>query len=156
MLTDKSCPCQSGRLFSLCCAPLLSGSKTADTAETLMRSRYCAYTMADVNYLLKTWHTTTRPTTIDPATIPDWQKLEVISTNKGGESDKTGFVEFKAYALVNNSLKVLHERSRFVKENNRWLYVEGIMKPETNSVKISRNDPCPCNSGKKYKKCCGP
>ncbi len=156
MTRDQLCPCQSGKLSTECCQPHLISNKNAQTALALMRSRFVAYTTKNVSYLLKTWHSSTRPATINTATIPDWQKLEIICTNKGGEKDKKGSVEFKAYGVVNNTVQVLHEKSRFVKESGSWFYVDGIITATRSGSKTGRNEPCPCNSGKKYKKCCGP
>lgn len=68
------------------------------------------------------------------------------------EADK-GLVEFKAYFLDKDKLHCLNEASNFVRETGRWLYTDGEFKPKS-VVKNSRNDPCPCGSGKKAKKCC--
>jgi len=155
----NSCPCNSGAPYTECCDPLLSGSRSATTAEALMRSRYSAYVVRDVAYLLRTWHPSTRPLTIEPTTIPDWHGLHVIHTEKGMETDDEGVVEFEASSLSLEKIWRLHEVSRFVKENGRWLYVDGDIKgdlppAERSGPKVGRNDPCPCGSGKKFKKCC--
>lgn len=131
----------------------------AITAEALMRSRYTAYVVKNVDYLLKTWHPSTKPANIDLGTIPKWNGLHIVSTEAGDESDSYGTVEFKATALSQGKIFRLHEKSRFVKEHGRWLYVDGDIKddrpPNTRVKKIGRNEPCPCGSGKKFKKCCG-
>lgn len=122
-----------------------------------MRSRYTAYVVKDVDYLLKTWHPSTRPATIVADTIPEWFSLRIVPTEAGNESDTHGVVEFKAEAISQKKIFSLHEVSRFVKENNQWLYVDGdiIESPPGIHHKVGRNARCPCGSGKKYKKCCG-
>jgi len=137
-----------------CCEPLLSGKGAALTAEALMRSRYTAYVLRDINYLLISWHPSTRPIGIDQATIPDWCGLQVIRSEHGAETDTEGVVEFSATALVRKQLFRLHEVSRFVKEEGQWFYTEGDLKgddasSEQRDRKVGRNDPCPCGSGKK-------
>ncbi|MDR3632080.1 MAG: YchJ family protein [Desulfocapsaceae bacterium] len=160
-MTDYApCPCMSGLPYAQCCLPLLSGAETAGTAAALMRSRYSAYCRGDTAYLLKTWHPSTRPSAIDPATIPDWCRLEILSTEKGLAGDDEGIVEFRAIAVSRNETVGLHEVSSFVREAGQWLYVTGEIrtpcKAGPESTKVGRNDPCPCGSGKKFKKCCGP
>lgn len=158
---SKKCPCHSGKQYVDCCQPLLLGSSVAGTAEALMRSRYSAYVARDTDYLHRSWHPTTRPTEIDPVDITDWQGLEIIRTEKGLEADTEGIVEFKATFFSQKKTFQLHEVSRFVKEDGHWFYVDGDIKSgaprvETRGPKIGRNDPCPCGSKKKFKKCCGP
>ena len=129
-----------------------------------MRSRYTAYTRADIAYLLDTWHSSTRPQEIDVDSIPHWCGLEIISSKQGQADDSEGLVEFRATALAKERLIVLRERSRFLREDGLWRYVDGeFIEEEKPSVpasppktkKVGRNDPCPCGSGKKFKKCCG-
>ena len=122
-----------------------------------MRSRYDAYVRCDVDYLIETTLFENRSfynvdAIKDWAINSKWLKLEVLNTIRGKESDSDGIVEFKAYYLENEKLKVHHEVSNFKKVNGVWFYVDGSVK-EDNS-KIARNSLCPCGSGKKYKKCC--
>ncbi len=160
MTDQKMCPCNSGSSYFDCCEPYLNGGEVAATAESLMRSRYTAYVICNVGYLLKTWHPSTRPQAIDPATIPEWYGLHIIATEDGAEGDDQGIVEFKATSLSVKKTWRLHEVSRFVKEEGQWFYVNGDVKGDTpvvtRSLKVARNEPCPCGSGKKFKKCCGP
>ena len=125
-----------------------------------MRSRYTAYIEKNVGYILQTWHPSTRPSVLDPATIPTWCGLQIVRTERGRTDDDEGFVEFVATALVRHKLCTLHEVSRFVREAGQWLYVSGDLlkdggQEEIRAGKTGRNDPCPCGSGKKFKKCCG-
>ena len=155
------CPCNSGAALAACCGPLLAGKQAARTAEALMRSRYTAYVLRDIDYLLASWHPATRPMVIDPATIPDWCGLQVIRTEQGNEAETEGVVEFIATAVARKQFYRFHEVSRFVQEEGQWFYTDGDLKEdaalaEPRVEKVGRNDPCPCGSGKKYKKCCAP
>ena len=121
-----------------------------------MRSRYVAYTIRDNDYLLKTWHASTRPEEL-PAADDNvtWTGLQILATQDGLEHDHQGVVEFRAKCRVDGNASGLDEASDFVKEDGRWFYVDGHAISPVKSNKIGRNDPCPCGSGKKYKKCCG-
>ena len=92
-----------------------------------MRSRFEAFRVGDAEWLLATWHHTTRPAALDLEDNPRWQWLEVIDAVAGGPGDETGIVEFEAtHLLPNGAAGVLHERSRFVREEGRWYYVAPI------------------------------
>jgi len=121
-----------------------------------MRSRYTAYVKADAAYLLRTWRADTRPSAIDAATIPDWRGLEILRTEQGREEDSEGLVEFRATAQSAHGVVCLREVSRFVREAGQWLYVDGDLLDDGLAAKVGRNSLCPCGSGKKFKKCCGP
>jgi SEC-C motif-containing protein len=86
-----------------------------------MRSRYAAYVVGDADYVLRTWHPRTRPTSLDLADAPQWRGLTVLATADGREGDATGEVEFEASFPGGT----LHERSRFVRRAGRWVYVDG-------------------------------
>ena len=159
MTYTSKCPCNPAVLYKDCCEVVLTNPEKAVTAEMLMRSRYSAYVTGDIAYLLRTWHPSTRPSTIDLNSNPDWCGLRIFRTEKGQENDNEGIVEFEAIALSPDNIISLHEVSRFVKENNRWMYLSGkiIKTAQSGEYKIEktgRNDPCPCGSGKKFKKCC--
>jgi SEC-C motif domain protein len=160
MIDPQQCPCGSGVPYAQCCQALLLGQRRAATAEALMRSRYSAYVMGDISYVLKTWHSSTRPPGIDPETTPNWCSLEIIHTERGQVGDDEGIVEFSAKALSQKKTFELHETSRFVKEDGQWLYVSGEVGGDSQVTgretdKVGRNSPCPCGSGRKFKKCCG-
>jgi SEC-C motif-containing protein len=124
----------------------------APTAEALMRSRYSAYVLKNSAYLNDTWHPSTRPVALDVSSDDtEWRRLEVVGTEKGAETDSEGVVEFAAWFQGGQ----LHERSRFVREEGRWFYLDGEILPPHQQEKPGRNAPCPCGSGKKYKRCCG-
>lgn len=151
--THAACPCGSARPFDACCGPLLAGRVPADSAETLMRSRYSAYTCRDAAYLLHTWHTQTRPASMDFSDDDsEWLGLTILRREQGGERDSVGSVEFVARYRQRGVLRQLHERSRFARENRAWRYLEGDILP---ALQPGRNEPCWCGSGQKFKKCCG-
>lgn len=113
-----------------------------DTPEKLMRSRYDAFVKEDWKYIAETsLHQTLEE--LSSSTPVTWIKLEVLKAYDD-------IVEFKAYYKVNEKIELLHERSNFVKINNEWKYKDGTLFP----TEILSNDPCPCGSGKKFKKCC--
>lgn len=95
------------------------------TAEQLMRSRYCAYTLRREDYLLRTWHASTRPAVLDLAAATKWLGLEVVRCEAGAETDMRGVVEFVARYKHNGRAGRLHEVSRFVREAGQWYYVDG-------------------------------
>lgn len=161
---EAECPCKSGKTFGECCHRVISGQKQADTAEELMRARYSSYASGEIEFLRKS-ATKTMQAEFDENASRAWSKaatwhgLEIVRTEKGGVDDDEGMVEFRALYSANGEFCNHHEAAKFVKENGRWLFADGDFvaeKPITREVeKIGRNDPCPCGSGKKYKKCCG-
>ncbi len=153
---EMPCPCGNG-VFQDCCRKYLDGEKAAPTAETLMRSRYTAYVLNNVEYLLKSWHPASRPEkdfVLEEAI--HWQGLEILDTEDGGKDDDIGQVEFIASYLVEDRPGQLRERSDFRREDGLWYYVDGkdVKAQPITVTKIGRNEPCPCGSGKKYKRCC--
>lgn len=91
-----------------------------------MRSRYTAYVRRDAQHLLRTWHGSTVPDSVD---VDDavWLGLEVLATDGGGADDATGSVAFAArYQRPDGSLEELHETSRFVRERGEWLYLDDV------------------------------
>ncbi len=158
------CPCGSGAPLEDCCKPLIDGTVPAPTAEALMRSRYTAYTLQDIDYLANTLgpdetRDFDRTATANWARNSNWLGLEILDTRGGSTEDTQGTVEFRARYERNAGLHEHHEISRFEKIDGRWLYCGTVdMAPEQfrrETPKTGRNDPCPCGSGKKYKKCCG-
>ena len=152
------CPCGSGLSLGDCCGPLLSGRTAPATAEALMRSRFTAFVRNDQAYLLSSWHGSTRPASLDPDDQPRWHSLRVLRSEDGGPDAETGLVEFMAEGMAHGRPVQLHEVSRFVREHGRWQYLDGRIIPADRPaarVKTGRNDPCPCGSGRKFKKCCG-
>lgn len=158
----SDCPCNSNKVFGECCEPIIN-NQSATTALALMRSRYSAFKTNQPEYIYKTTHPSKRNQTNiieieEWAKENNWTKLEIISAEHGKINDIRGIVEFKAYFIDKNAkAQIHHERSTFLKEDDQWYYFDGIFNPPKVNImkKISRNDPCPCGSGKKHKKCCG-
>ncbi|PRB15574.1 YchJ family protein [Microbacterium sp. MYb62] len=121
---EARCPCSSGDVFGGCCRPILEGAP-APTAERLMRSRYTAFVLEDAEHLLRTWHATTRPAMIDFEPDLEWRRLLVLDRVAGGPFDREGVVEFEALWRHGTERGSLHERSRFVREDRHWYYVDG-------------------------------
>lgn len=123
------CPCSPNTLYKDCCQAIHNGTKLADSAEALMRSRYAAFAKSDGLYLHKSHYRKTRPTlkemheTARWAKSVSWIKLEVINKTKGGLADIEGTVYFKAYFMENGKIEVIEENSYFKKENGEWFYV---------------------------------
>lgn len=119
------CPCRSGDLLTNCCGPVLAQERPARTAEALMRSRYTAFVVGDVDHLLRTWHPERRPPGIDLDDTVDWRSLQIVDRVGGGLLDDRGEVEFMARFRTRGAAGLLHERSRFVRLDGFWLYVDG-------------------------------
>lgn len=160
-MTDTPCPCTSGRTFDQCCGLYLAGTATPPTAEALMRSRYSAFATCNMDYLRNTLLPGTegdfdRSSAEEWARSSEWTGLEIRSTENGQPGDSEGHVEFVARYRQKGQDLLHHETGRFRFQDGRWFYVDGARGHRPVRVeKIGRNDPCPCGSGKKYKKCCG-
>lgn len=130
---SAAAPCPCGRTdpkgkalaFGACCARYIahSGDVPAPDAESLMRSRYTAFVLEDAAYLLATWHASQRPASLDFDMGAKWLGLAVKRAGMTG--DHTAEVEFVARYRVAGRAVRLHERSRFVREDGRWYYVDG-------------------------------
>ena len=158
------CHCGSGQTYDACCGPILNGQRDAPTAEALMRARYSAYVEQQIDFLGDTLHPDhradwDRDATRKWAEQSSWQGLEIRRTQGGGEQDEEGQVEFLARFEEGGEPRLHHENSLFRRHGGRWYYVSGdLPKPTTlrkAEPKVGRNEPCPCGSGRKYKKCCG-
>ena len=127
-------PCPCGRktvkgqplAFDDCCGPYHAGQAAPD-AERLMRSRYSAFVRGDVPYLLATWHASQRPATLELETAAQWLGLEikqhrVTGTDSAAETSEVVFVA--RFRIAGKAVRQ-HERSRFVREEGRWYYVDG-------------------------------
>lgn len=152
-LIEKSCPCGTGLSTDLCCGRYLDG-EPAPTPEALMRSRYSAFALNLCDYVLATWHVSTRPEALSPDLNTEWKALIIVkaaSEETPPDADK-GYIHFRAYFKERGRWHMLEENSRFVFEQSRWWYVDGT--PEVVRLKPRRNDPCFCGSGRKLKLCC--
>lgn len=119
------CPCGSNKEYADCCEQYLDGKATPATAEALMRSRYTAYTLLQEEYLLTTWHASTRPQHLGLAedVSTKWLGLEVKRHIQQG--DTHALVEFVARYKVGGRAHRIHETSSFVREDGSWFYVDG-------------------------------
>jgi len=160
----SNCACGSEKAYDDCCAPYISGAKKAPTAEALMRSRYTAHTMADMDYIVKTQHEKTRADidleqTRSWAEESEWLGLEIVNTEKGQPGDEQGLIEFIAHYIYKGNREAHHEESLFQREGDEWFFLDArapkVSQVRRSEAKVGRNDPCSCGSGKKYKKCCG-
>lgn len=124
-MNEKRCPCGSGDLYDGCCGPLLAGTASAPTAERLMRSRYTAFALQDAAYLHRSWHPSTRPRTVEFDEGLDWRRLLILGREGGGPFDRDGVVEFEAFWSQGDLRGSMRERSRFVREERQWLYLDG-------------------------------
>lgn len=165
MSSKQTCPCghlYQGQvsLYSECCEPFITGAVKPDHCEQLMRSRYTAYSLANIDYLISTWHPS-KQSSLDrqdlllSAKSTQWIRLDIVQSRQQGTE---GIVEFNAWFKDiddqhASDIQCLHETSRFEKIDDQWFYLDGEVNTTT-SVKVGRNDPCPCGSGKKFKKCC--
>jgi SEC-C motif-containing protein len=125
-MTLRRCPCGSGLPLHECCGRLHDRSVAAATAEQLMRSRYSAFALGDAGYLRETWHPTTRPRTLELDPAIRWTGLDIVATSGGGPLESAGTVEFRAHFVAGGAPGAQHERSRFVREDGRWRYLDGV------------------------------
>lgn len=162
-MSESSCPCGSGLEFDQCCEPYILGEKVAPTPEALMRSRYSAYVVGDVGHIEKSHDPATRhEVKLDEVKEwsgnATWHGLDILETWGGKENDVQGKVEFVATYSFQGEEQIHHELSDFKKIDGQWYFVDGQQLNQTyrrGGPKVGRNDPCPCGSKKKFKKCCG-
>lgn len=125
---DARCPCLSGETYGACCGRVHRGETPAATAEALMRSRFSAFAVGDVAYLLRSWHPSTRPSVFELDETLRWYRLDITATSRGGLLDTEGTVEFTAHYKVpgvRGSAGSQSELSRFVRHDGAWTYLDG-------------------------------
>ena len=144
-MSKDLCPCGSGKEYGECCEPIIKGTALAQSPEALMRSRYTAYAKHEIAWLRDSLES-------------EWLGIEIKQT-KTEEEKNIGWVEFVARFKQGNITRNHHELGEFHKVGGAWFFYDGrAVKQETirhEGPVVGRNDPCPCGSGKKYKKCCG-
>ena len=159
-----ACCCGSGVEFDQCCGAIISGTQKAQSAEALMRARYAAFVTKQVEFLHQSLHPENRhdhdiEATRRWANGAQWLGLQVMAAPTEENDENEARVEFIATYNEGGIVKPHHEISRFSKLDDDWFYVDGeLVTPQTATrehPKVGRNEPCPCGSGKKYKKCCG-
>ena len=172
------CFCGTKTDYALCCEPFHRGLQHATSPQQLMRSRYSAYVVGDYEYVLATYHpskienvaktlqeirefgeqscfvklTVLHESTAESnlAKLPGWVSLAPLPATSGQQEN--GYVHFRAVLLDGDRVGVIDEVSRFVFEDGRWFYLDGLLQPYQ-TTKAGRNDSCPCGSGKKFKQC---
>jgi SEC-C motif domain protein len=159
-----NCPCGSELAYKSCCEPIVKGKTLAPTAEALMRSRYTAYALAEIEHLGNTLDSSGQSAFDEDsarqwAEGAEWKGLEIVAVERGGVDDDDGVVEFIANYEVDGENLAHHERATFKKSGKRWEFIDGRVigrdPYRREAPKVGRNDPCSCGSGKKFKKCCG-
>lgn len=129
-MTDDICPCGSNRKFAQCCNRYLSGAKPAPIAEALMRSRYTAYTLGNVDYILATWAQQTRQSVNSASLVKscnetEYLSLKIIAKNAGTRKHSQGQVEFEVKFKHLGKLQTHQETSNFIKQDGLWYYLDG-------------------------------
>lgn len=162
MKPDLRCPCGSQLSALQCCHPYLAGEALPLTPEALMRSRYTAYSTANIPYIIKTMRGKALQG-FDENNASRWAKrviwlgLKVLTTNN--VTLDHGMVEFEATFVNRKTLQCIHEKSEFARVQGQWYYTEGIQllptHPLANQI-ITQQTPCPCGSQRKFKSCHGP
>lgn len=154
-MNSPNCPCCSNKVYQDCCSLFIDLNQAPHTALQLMRSRYTAYVKHNLDYLQTSWHHSTRPENgvASDLGVTQWSQLYIIEAIQGRVQDNSGTVEFVAYFLNNKNNAKMHEISHFIKQHNKWFYVDGEI-IENSTFQPGRNSPCYCGSGKKYKHCC--
>lgn len=153
MHPQSPCPCGSPHSYAACCQPLHQG-QPATSAEALMRSRYSAYTLGLVDYLIATT-LPAQQSGLDSAAIAEWSRssqwlgLEVAQAVEQGDQAEVQFVA--RWADASGVAQAHREHSAFVRKQQRWYFIDpGV------ALNHGRNEPCPCGSGRKFKQCCNP
>lgn len=152
-MSVQNCPCGHGE-YTSCCQPLHEGRAQAQTAAQLMRSRYSAFALQKIDYILLTT-ALGQQQDLDRAAIAEWSRsnrwlgLELLEINE--KLDKNhALVEFKAHYLdAQAQPQQHHERSYFVQHQGQWYFLD-----PTTDVLPSMKQSCLCGSGKKFKHCC--
>jgi SEC-C motif-containing protein len=120
-----TCPCGTGLAYDGCCGRFHRGEAEPPTAEALMRSRYSAFAVGDRAWLLRSWHSRTRPKRLTLDADQEWIGLVVLSA-VGSLFDAEGTVEFRATWTHRGRTETLQEKSRFVREDGRWVYLGAL------------------------------
>lgn len=149
----EACNCGDSRPYEACCGRYLEGTDRPQLAEQLMRSRFTAYARGNLDYVVAS------ELNADPEAVSNWMKqtrflrLRVLSA-QGGPDDDEGSVTFEADLETAGRAHTHRETSRFRKIDGNWIFIQGKQNPLRVEASAGRNDPCPCGSGKKFKKCC--
>jgi SEC-C motif domain protein len=152
-MSSTTCPCGSEQLLTLCCGLYHAGTP-APSAEALMRSRYSAYALGLIDYLVRSTlpaqqagldHDAIRAWSLGST----WLGLEIEQAQLIEGKPQHAYVTFTAHWRDAGGAHSHRERSAFVRNNGQWYFID-----PTVELKLGRNDACPCASGQKFKKCC--
>ena len=135
------CPCQSNQPYADCCQPFHTDERQPETAEQLMRSRYAAYALQQVDYIIRTTVPAQQPQ-LNRNELAQWAHETRISKHHAQ-------VSFTAQLAQHGEAHVHHEQSFFVQINGAWYFIDPTV------ALPSMKSPCICGSGKKFKACCG-
>lgn len=130
---SRPCPCTSKKPYDRCCGPFHAGQALPETAELLMRSRFSAYALGKVDYLIAT-RPAARRADEDRGELLRYCKsvqpvgLKIVARELGGPGDDTGLVTFHASLQINGRRSLHIETSAFAREDGRWVYVDGTVK----------------------------
>lgn len=154
MQKNEHCPCGSEKSYQDCCGSYHDGMDIPKSAEALMRSRYTAFALKNLDYIIHTMAGKAskgfvRGDAENSQSFTKWLGLDVIKSFEDPQNPDHAWVEFRALFNAQGKVSVMHEFSEFVRVDGRWFYIDG------KTEKGSRNDLCPCHSGKKFKKCHG-
>ena len=147
------CPCFSGKRYTECCELIHKGKTKALDVEQVVRARYTAFCYGEIGYLIDTLHPRKRRLG-DSFSLSKrikktrWIGLKIIGSER--EDDIVSYVDLVAFRIEQGMIAQQHERSRFSFINDKWFYFDGEELPP---IKLERNEPCFCGSGKKFKKC---
>ena len=151
-MKNLACPCGQGD-YQHCCQPLHIGQANAESASQLMRSRYSAFALQQIDYIVQTT-ALGQQASLDVGAIADWSKsnqwlkLEVLNSNEKLDKNHAQ-VEFKAHYHDGKQTQIHHEISHFVQHQARWYFLD-----PTTGQQPTMKQPCICGSGKKFKQCC--
>ncbi len=164
-MSENLCPCGSSLDYENCCKPYHDG-QAIPTAEAMVRARFSAFSHHIYDFIIETTHPAYRDE-VEDSNIADnmqgiiWHQLHIQDCSQEPASNGEGTLDtvtFSAVYEINGNVYNLSEKSYFQEQDGTLYYLEGIShRPEgyrRAEPKVGRNDPCPCGSGKKYKKCC--
>lgn len=157
------CPCGSQKEYLACCGLFIEKHHRPENPESLMRSRYSAYTLTKIDYIKATMCGKSLEG-FDELEAANWAKqvqwsgLQVVKSYIDEQNAHIAYVEFIASYWEQGKKNSLHELSKFEFINDQWFYTEGCqpqVKTKIKKTTIARNSLCPCGSQKKFKNCHG-
>ncbi len=148
-----NCPCNPKQRYELCCQPFHQGKSFPDTAEQLMRSRYSAFVLGEIDYIIETTipaqqQFLNKQEITEWSRQTQWHKLQ-INNHTPNIGKRHASVDFEAFFITDDGMQSHREHSTFVTIENRWYFIDPVRTGVTNK------QPCICGSGEKFKHCCG-